>query len=242
MNPAREESSRIARLLSPFREFGLGAGVLYGIDRVLQRVSPRLGLNVYEIMVQPITGQALLPAGLAKNLEFREILEGDPEIALMPARREIKEARFRQNAQCLGAYRKGLLIGYLWFCFNSYEEDEVRCTFILPRGRESVFDFDLYVMPESRMGIGFTAVWHGANRYLWERGVRHTFSRLTRFNSASRRSHAHLGWKRVGSALFLKLWAVEFMCSTVSPYIGVTANEAQRQRLMLQPSVLYKKK
>ena len=29
----------------------------------------------------------------------------------------------------------------------------------------SVFDFDLYVMPEHRLGLGFMAVWHGANHY-----------------------------------------------------------------------------
>lgn len=241
MSPEARAVGPVARLLSPFREFGVGAGLLYLIDRALQRISPRLGLNVYELMVQPITDKALLPAGLAKNLEFREIREGDPEIALMPARDEIKEARFRQNAQCLGVYRTEQLIGYLWFCFDSYNEDEVRCTFVLPPGRTSVFDFDLYVMPERRLGIGFAAVWHGANRYLWEQGVRHTFSRLTRFNTASRRSHAHLGWERVGLALFLKIWGVELMCSTVSPFFGMTFRSGQRLRLVLKPDALIEK-
>lgn len=238
MSPKGKKGSLAGRLLSSFREFGASAGLLYLIDRALQRMSPRLGLNLYELMVQPITDKALLPAGLAKNIEYREIREGDPEIALMPAREDIKEARFRQNAQCLGAYRKGQLIGYMWFCFDSYDEDEVRCTFVLPYGRTSVFDFDLYVMPERRLGIGFAAVWHGANRHLWERGVRHTFSRVSRFNTASRRSHAHLGGARVGLALFLKVRGVEFMCSTVSPYLGITFRGDQRLRFGLKPDVL----
>ena len=67
---------------------------------------------------------------------------------MMPARPEIKEARFRQNALCLGTFVKGQLVGYIWFCFGSYEEDEVRCTYVLVNPNQSVFDFDLYILPE----------------------------------------------------------------------------------------------
>ena len=61
--------------------------------------------------------------------DLRLIAVGDPEIALMPARPEIKESRFAQGARCLGAFRKDRLIGYVWLAFGGYEEDEVRCTF-----------------------------------------------------------------------------------------------------------------
>ena len=192
------------RIVGPFREFGFAAGALYALDRVLRRISPRLGLFAYEFMVQPITGKPLLPANLAKNLTFIEIGRGHPDIGLMPARTDIKASRFDQGAVCLGAYRKNKLIGYLWFCSHGYEEDEVRCTYELSQPQTSVFDFDLYVMPEHRMGIGFMAIWHGANAYLHERGVRYTFSRLTRSNLASRRSHAHLGWECVARAASLR--------------------------------------
>lgn len=226
------------RLVGPFKEFGLGAGFLYALDRVLRGLSPRLGLYVYELMVQPITGKAMLPANLAKNLTFTEITRDHPDVALMPAREDIKVQRFEQGARCLGVYRKGALIGYLWMCFGRYEEDEVRCTYGLSEPDASVFDFDLYVMPEHRLGIGFMAIWHGANQYLHERGVRYTFSRLTRFNLASRRSHAHLGWKCVGRALFLQAWQLELMLATVSPYVGLTWSRARRIHLNLSPDVL----
>ena len=62
---------------------------------------------------------------------MREIPRGSPEIAQMPARPDIKESRFRQNAICLGAFQEDRFIGYIWFCFHAYEEDEVRCTFAL---------------------------------------------------------------------------------------------------------------
>jgi hypothetical protein len=185
-------------------------------------------------MVQPISGDPLLPAGLAKNLQFVEIEAGHPDVARMPAREDIKASRFAQAAKCLGVYRKGRLIGYIWFCFGAYLEDEVRCTYVLMEADHSVFDFDLYVLPEHRLGIAFVAIWHGANKYLRARGVSYTFSRVTRFNEASRRVHAHLGGRRVASAVFLQVWVVELMVASLYPFIAITWTSSQRVRLRLR--------
>ena len=94
------------------------------------------------------------------------------------------------------------------------------------------------MLPQYRLGLGFLGVWHGANEMLAPQGVRYTFSRLTRFNLASRRAHAHLGWKRVGVGLFLQLWGVEFMASSVAPYVGATFGARQRITLKLCPDVI----
>jgi hypothetical protein len=226
------------RIVGPFREFGFAAGTLYVLDRVLRSISPRLRLFAYEFMVQPITGKPLLPANLAKNLTFVEIGRGHPDIELMPARADIKQSRFDQGAVCLGAYRKDKLIGYLWFCSHSYEEDEVRCTYNLSQPQTSVFDFDLYVMPEHRMGIGFMAIWHGANAYLHERGIRYTFSRMTRANLPSRRAHARLGARCAARAVFLQAWRLEVMLASAFPYLALTWKPLSRARLRLVPDVL----
>lgn len=223
------------RITGPFREFGFAAGTLYAVDRLLGKLSPRLGLFVYELMAQPITGKSLLPAIRIRDLAFVEIVRDDPDIGLMPVRPEIKVARFAQGARCLGLYRKGTLIAYIWLCFGRYHEDEVRCTYELAAPERSVFDFDLYVFPEYRMGTAFLAVWHAANEFLHERGVQFTFSRVTRFNLASRRSHTRLGARRVGQVLFLQAWTVELMLATVSPYLAVTWSPMQRARLRLMP-------
>jgi hypothetical protein len=205
---------------------------------LLQRLSPKLRIYVYDLMVQPIGGKKLLPENRVKNLTFSEIGRGHPAIDIMPARPEIKSARFDQGAICLGVFRKDKLIGYAWFCFNSYEEDEVRCTYELAEPDQSVFDFDFYVLPEHRMGIGFLAVWHGANEYLRARNTRYTFSRLTRFNVASRRAHAHLGWKCVGKAVFLQAWRLELMMSTLAPFVFLSWSSRSRPRLRLWPDKL----
>lgn len=226
------------KISGPFKEFGWLAGTLYAADRALRSISPRLGMYVYELMVQPITDKPLLSANLAKNLTFEEIGSGHPDVALMPAREDIKALRFAQAARCLGVYRKRVLIGYIWFNFGTYEEDEVRCTYILQESAVSVFDYDLYLFPEYRMGIGFMGIWHGANQYLRARGVDYTFSRLTRFNLASRRSHAHLGWKRAGQAVFLQLGPIEAMVADVAPFVALTWTASQRVKLKLSPDVL----
>jgi len=228
----------LSKLTSPFREFGWFAGSLYAMDRAFSLVSRRLRLYFYELMVQPILNKPLLPARLTRQLEFREIRRGDPGIDRMPVRPEVMHSRFRQGALCLGAFKGEELIGYIWFCFRTYEEDEVRCTFVLTPEEEAVFDFDLYLFPEHRMGLGFAAIWTGANEFLRNRGIKFTFSRLTRFNVASRRAHRHLGWKPVGRAIFLQAWAFELMVATISPYLRLSLRRSKRVRVTLAPDVL----
>jgi hypothetical protein len=228
-------SGLLERFVSPFREFGWAAGSLYLVDRVLGRLSPSLGLLFYEFMVQPIRRAPLLPANLSKNLEVRPILEGSLDVEQMEARPEIKAARFRHGARCLGVYRKGDLMGYLWYAQDRYREDEVRCDYLLSEPATSVFDFDLVVQPKYRMGLGFVGVWHGANELLSAQGVHHTFSRMTRFNLASRRAHLRLGARRIGRAIFLRAWGIEMMLGTLSPYVGLTMRPGQRVQLRMRP-------
>jgi hypothetical protein len=226
----------LQRILSPFREFGPWAGALYAIDRMLQTLSTRTRLQYYELVVQPVPATPLVPERFTRRLEFREIKRGDPALDLMPALPEIRAARFDQGAFCLGAFQKGKLIGYVWFCERAYDEDEVRCTYELVSPRNCVFDFDLYILPEYRMGMAFASLWTGANELLRRRGVDFTFSRMTRFNLASRRAHKHLGSVRIGRAVFLQAWRLQLMIATQSPYVHCSASSLQRARLRVAPA------
>lgn len=225
----------LQKVTSPFREFGLAVGFLYAIDRVLSRLSGRLRLHAYEFMVQPIGDKPLMPRRLSR-LTVREIGFDDPEIASMPVRPEVMQSRRRQRANCLGAFDGPQLVGYMWFCHGSYDEDEVRCTYVLADAARSVFDFDFFIFPEHRLGTAFVALWDGASRLLHARGVRYTFSRLTRFNVASRRAHQHLGWKTAGRALFLQLGRLEIMLATIFPFVQVSSSG--RIRVKLRPDAL----
>jgi hypothetical protein len=224
------------KLRALFREFGPVAGSLYLADRLLQRLSPDTRIFVYELMVQPIQHTAYREMRALKAFEYREIQAGDPELAAMPVPREVLETRFKQGAICLGTFKRGRFVGYMWFAYSSYEEDEVRCTYALAPSSESVFDFDFYIFPEFRLGLAFVAIWQGGITFLMGRGVRQSFSRLSRFNVASRRAHDHLGWRLVARAITLRLWRFECMATTIYPYLS--ASLTRRPRLELRADVL----
>lgn len=211
----------IDRLTSPFSQFGLWVGLAYLIDRTLSRLCCAR-LFIYDLMVQPIVDRDLVPSRFVQNLTVKEIGRGDPLLAQMPPKSAVIESRFDQGAFCLVALVSQQMVGYIWLCPDAYEEDEVRCRFVLHPSNQAVFDFDVYVMPEQRLGLAFAGLWNGANRFLYERGVRHSFSRLTRFNIASRRAHGHFGLGRCGRAVTFKAGRFELMLLDVAPYLSAT--------------------
>lgn len=226
------------KLASPFRTFGIVAGTAYALDRVMGRISPSLSLAVHDWMVQPITSKPLLPKRLASAYTTRFIEDDEALVSAMPIRPEILASRRAQGTRCLGTFRKGNLVGYLWLAFDQYEEDEARCIFALQPAEQSVFDFDFYVLPEYRGGLAFAAIWHGASQLLYARAVRYSYSRLDYFNRASAKAHDHLGWRRVGRALILKLWGVELILATKSPRVFLSLKSDSRATYVLTPEAL----
>jgi hypothetical protein len=222
------------KITSSFKEFGLIAGLFYGVDRILARMGSGLGLFYYELMAQPVAEEPLLPPKLKKDLEIREIKRGDPVVNNMELSQTVLDFRFNQPTVCLGAFQNGKLIGSMWLCLGPYEEDEVRCIFVPLPETQGVFDFGLYVSPEHRLGLGFVGLWDGANAYLRGRGIHFSFSRVSRFNLTSRRVHEHLGWKRLGHALFLKLKWCQVMVATVSPYLHLSLSGSMKPTIRLQ--------
>lgn len=211
-----------ARLAAPFKEFGFAAGWLYLVDRAMRALAPRLlGLAVYEIVAQPVPLGATLPEHRARKVHFRLLPRDAPELGLMPPPGAVLQQRFERGAVCLGVYRDDAFIGYLWFAFGGYDEDEARCRYELTDREHSAFDFDVYVMPEHRLGFAFAALWHAGNEFLRSRGIRWTYSRIARFNNASRRAHAQLGAVRIGRVLFLRVAALQLMLSTLRPFVSL---------------------
>lgn len=208
---------------------------MYAIDRLLRRLSPRFSLQVYEFMAQPVLATPLLPPHRARDLAFTELGPTHPDLVRMPVPAGILAARFAQGARCMAGYRAGRMIGYLWWCRNRYDEDEVRCSYVLGDRAHSVFDFDFYVFPEHRMGTAFLALWQGANELLARQGTTHTLSRMTRFNLASRRAHMRLGARRVGSAAFLVLGRLQLMVSSMRPFGSIIWNPRRRVQLLIAP-------
>lgn len=198
------------RLASPFREFGPRVGALYLANRALGKLWSGLRVVQYDLMAQPVSPEPLLTTVHARQVRYAEIGRGSPELALMPPPEAVKAARFDQGARCIVVYQRQRFVGYAWFCFERYREDEVRCDFKLADPMGSSFDFDVYVFPEYRLGRAFAAVWHSANEFLRAEGVTYTFSRIAAINLASARAHARLGAVRVGQAVYICVGRFQF--------------------------------
>jgi len=212
----------IEQIRNTFSEFGIGAGLVFGLAHLLEICKLPLRLFFYELMIQPVATKKMAPPNLAKSFEVREISEGDPLLETTPPPLDVIHSRYRQDSVCLGAFQKGVFIGYQWLCFGPYIEDEVRCIFVPQPPSEAVFDFDFYLFPNYRFGLGFVALWDAANEYMRERGITTTTSRVSRFNTASRKSHDHLGWCCVGRTIFLKSNSFQLMLASIRPYVHVS--------------------
>lgn len=223
----------IKKLSSALSKFGVWTGLLYIIDQCLVRINSRFRVYPYDLMVQSVHDDNILPSNLSNKIVVREIEKNDPILNEIPPPTDVVANRYDQGAVCLGAFRKAELVGYLWICFDSYEEDEIRCTFVpLPAGK-SVFDFDFYIFPEHRFSIAFAALWDGTNDYLRQRGIRYTTSRVSRFNLQSISAHSHFDCWRVGRTLAFTGKQFQCLFATVPPYIDVSFSEASRPKIFI---------
>lgn len=228
----------LQKLINLFKELGLQVGIFYLADKCLAQISPNLRLFCHALMVQPISDKPLLPISLTSSFKCKEIKRGDDCLVSMPPPAEIIEYRFNQNAICIGIFKNDEFIGYIWFAFYNYKEDVTRCIYLLEPVSSSVFDFDLYIFPAHRLGLAFMVIWDEANKFLHDRGIHQTFSRLSQSNIASKKAHDHLGWKRVGQLFYLKIWQFEVMLATIYPYIGFSFRESGRIKIKLNADIL----
>ena len=221
------------RLAGSFRQLGLRAGLLYIMQYLLRPLNPVVALFVYELVEQPVAAAAGLPARHQALVRWSEVGPDSPEVAQMPPAHAVKQMRFAQGARCIAVYRKSDFIGYVWFCFRQYEEDEVRCVYLLDRPTNSAFDFDFYIFPEFRLGRAFGTMWDAGNEFLRANGVTNTYSRISRFNLASRQAHARLGARVVGRALFFRVGPIELSWSGLSsfPFFNLTVADSVQLHL-----------
>lgn len=226
----------LKRVFGPFREFGAFHGTLYALNQMLRRLSPNCGVYPYEFYVQPIGDRPLLPPALLKTLRAERLAPGHALLAAVPVPVPVLAARFAHGAQAVVALRKEEPVGYAWWCGGGYEEQEVRCTFEVATSETAVFDFDVYVLPSHRMGLGFMSVWHVFMEQLRGAGVTHSYSRISAFNLASRRAHARLGARVIGRAVFVRLGPLSLALTGRFPYARAAVGRGcgLRMRLSMQ--------
>lgn len=215
-------------------ELGWTPASIYALNRTMERLGLGTRVYYYYLLAQPVPESTILPPGLGRTITVREILEGDPALARMPVPDRVLHRRFAQPSVCLGAFKESELVAYLWLCFGAYDEDEVRCKFVpQPKGR-AVWDFDVYVFPRHRIGLGFACLWDEANARLRAKGVATSFSRVSAFNPISRRSHQRMHARIVGTAIYLVAKPMQLMLSNRRPFVHLSLREATQPTIDLQ--------
>jgi hypothetical protein len=211
----------LSRLSALRAQLGAADSALYVLSRLLERVTRgRARLVKYYLVAQPVRpGPALRPD--AKTV-LRHVKAGDPLTASFPRPTAVIDKRYRDGAHCLAAEVNGSFAGYIWWQHGRYEEDEVRCTYLLP-DPALVWDYDVYVDEKLRLGRTMARLWHAVSEHLAGIGVRWSFSRISAFNPASLAAHRRLGAVTTGSLLFVAIGSRNMLLQAV----GVVAERGR---------------
>lgn len=220
----RPQAPLPARMLNRIRDavrtFGPVDGVLFLIGQTFSRLSGgRVRLNKYYIVAQPVpeAGDPRLRRG--GSLEIRQVASDEIRALPWPRPQAVIERRIADGALCVVAFAKGQLIGFQWVALGAYEEDEVRTRFVPQPDGQAAWDYDIFVAPEHRLGRAFVRLWDETNSLLRAKGVRWTMSRISAFAPESRRSHARMDARRVGTCLYLSVGALQISVLSRFPWM-----------------------
>lgn len=164
-----------------------------------------IGLQRYHLVLQPVATKAWVPERHRASFDIREVDQTSYRVEWFPRPAEVVQARFNQGAHCWVAFKDEKPVGCQWLLPGPYLEDEVRCRFVpVPQG-SLVWDFDVYVTPELRLGRLFLLLWDTTNRWMRQRGIDCSASRIDTLNLQSIRSHQRMGARIIGNAWFVNL-------------------------------------
>lgn len=216
------------------RQLGSWNAALYFLDRLLQAISRgHVRLVRYLLVAQPVPEQALDGIRHSSASPVREVAPDDPVVRHFPRPPEVIGQRFASGAVCHVAEVRGSFAGYLWLAFGGYDEDEVRCRYEFVDPASSAWDYDVYVVPDYRLGRTFARLWDSANRRLAAKGVRWSYSRISAFNPGSVAAHRRLGLQLLFSATFVCMGPIQLMLAGSAPFVHISLSARSRPRLKL---------
>jgi hypothetical protein len=227
---------RLFRIVENIRQLGWTNGLLYLAARALEQLSAgHVRIIRYYLVAQPIPALAEPTCRPSSRTPITFVEATDPLTQAFPRPPHVIARRFRDGNHCLVARSGDRFTGFLWLARDGYDEDEVRCRYELVRPAECVWDYDVYVEPDFRIGRTFARLWDTANRHLADTGVRWSFSRISAFNLASLQAHCRLGLQRLFSATFICLGNVQLALIGAAPYIHLSLSSQSRPALQLRP-------
>lgn len=225
------------RLRHTVQQLGWPNTILYALHRLFTVLSRgRWALYKYRFVAQAVATTSLCH-GRGKTIAVRLCKSPHDLPSPYPRPDAVIAQRFAQGAQSLTALKDGRMVGFLWFLFDHYQEDEVRARYQL-LSTDSAWDFDVYVQPEDRLGFVFPRLWDEANRLLHARAVRWSCSRISAFNQGSLAAHAKIGLTPLGTAIFLRCGSWQWMFANLAPYFHLSRHPAAFPQLQFDTSGL----
>jgi hypothetical protein len=212
--PSTSHFSSMNRILAYLRDsvtsLGLANGLLATFARSLDWASGgRCRLFKYYFVAQPVPSDRSIAVDRPSKTRIYRASADDSIIQQFPRPTLNIVRRFADGAVCHVAVRGDKLVGFIWIKQDSYQEDEVRCHYVLRPSNQLAWDFDAYVAPEFRMSRAFSQLWDAANEYLRGLGRRWTISRISAFTAESLRSQHRLGLTHLHTGYFLVLGPVQ---------------------------------
>jgi hypothetical protein len=227
----------MTRILAFLREsvisLGMANGLLATLARSLDQASGgRCRLFKYYFVAQPVPSDSSIAVDKPSKTQIYRASADDSIIQQFPRPKLNIVKRFADGAVCHVAVRGDKLVGFIWIKQDSYQEDEVRCHYVLRPSNQLAWDFDAYVAPEFRMSRAFSQLWQAANAYLRDLGRRWTISRISAFNAESLRSHQRLGLTHLHTGYFLVLGTVQISIFSCRPYVHVATGRSRGPELV----------
>ena len=202
----------VANLKQTFAQLGFFNGLLYLLSRILEKLTRnRARIVRYHLVAQPIPTTSPHRQNSRTQTAVRIVSVDDPIVRSFPRPAEVIARRFAEGATCFVAEMKGRFAGFIWIARNHYDEDEVRCRYVLAQPATCVWDFDVYVEPEFRAGRCFSRLWDAVNQELNLEGFLWTLSRISAFNPGSLAAHRRLGLHPLSSATFFIFGPIQLM-------------------------------
>ena len=218
-------------------QLGISNALVYYAARALTLLTGgRARLLKYYFVAQPVPPIQDVPAHRFVGFRIEEV---DAEFVLklrQPRPPSVIRSRFLQGSRCLALFHGEQFAAFIWLTIGPHREDEVWCSYVPSPTERAAWDFDVFVDERFRMGRAFAALWNGANKYLADRNIAWTMSRISATNPMSVRSHRSMGAIIVGSAYFLRIGSrLQFAVLPSHPHVHFCCRESRSPVVRINP-------
>lgn len=212
----------ISSLKSLINELGITNTISYLFSRVFNSVFG-IEMTHYIFYSQPISSKKRVSEKKLAQYEFQVCDQNSQIISQLDRPLEVIETRFKQGAICLLAKKEDLLLGCIWLVKQRYIEDQIRASYYFPD--DTIWDFDVFVIPKKRLTPLFAALWDTADNLMLEQNINKSISRILAYNSSSIKSHTSAGASKIGWLIALSRNNFQITFHSLAPFIHIATSK-----------------